>query len=54
VQVVARSGELGDLPRKIAALATNILRKETFPSLIDAYPWIKDQLTWPVLSQAES
>jgi DNA-binding transcriptional LysR family regulator len=47
VQVVARSGELGDLPGNIAALATSILKDETFPPLIEAYPWFAEQLIWP-------
>jgi DNA-binding transcriptional LysR family regulator len=47
VQVVARAGELGDLPRKVAALATQVLKEQTFPPLIAAYPWFQDQLVWP-------
>jgi DNA-binding transcriptional LysR family regulator len=47
VQVVARAGELGDLPRKVATLATDVLREVTFPPLIEAYPWLADQLVWP-------
>ncbi len=49
VQVVSRSGELGELPRKVASLATHVLRETTFPPLIDAYPWLEDQLIWPDL-----
>ncbi len=47
VQVVCRAGELGDLPRTVAALATQVLKEETFPPLIAAYPWFADQLIWP-------
>jgi DNA-binding transcriptional LysR family regulator len=54
VQVVARSGELGDLPQRIAALATHVLREETFLPLIEAYPWFTDHLTWPALARKES
>ncbi len=54
VQVVARAGELGDLPRKVAALATQVLRERTFPPLIAAYPWFRDQLVWPTDAKAEA
>ncbi len=47
VQVVARPGELGDLPRTIAVLASRVLREQTFPRLIAAHPWFNDQLVWP-------
>ncbi len=53
VQVVARAGELGDLPRKVAALATHVLRERTFPPLIAAYPWFREQLIWPADANAE-
>ncbi len=46
VQVVARTGELGDLPAKTAALARTVLREKTFPPLVDALPWVKPQLIW--------
>jgi DNA-binding transcriptional LysR family regulator len=47
VQVVARTNELGDIPRLTAALCQNILRDESFPPLIVEYPWMKQQLKWP-------
>ena len=47
VQVVARTGELGDLPRKIAKLASTVLKEHSFSALIIAYPWLVDQLVWP-------
>ena len=47
VQVVARAGELGDLPRSIAVLATGVLKELSIPPLIDAYPWLADHLIWP-------
>ena len=47
VQIVARSGELGELPRKTAQLATNILRDQTFPPIITQFPWMAEQLVWP-------
>jgi len=48
VQVVARAGELGDIPRRTAALSTQVLREATFPPLIADYPWLEEQLVWPV------
>jgi DNA-binding transcriptional LysR family regulator len=53
VQVVARAGELGDLPGKVATLATQVLKEQTFPPLIAAYPLFRDQLVWPVNANAE-
>lgn len=47
VQIVARANELGDLPRKTAALCSQVLRETIFPSLIVEYPWLDDQLVWP-------
>jgi DNA-binding transcriptional LysR family regulator len=46
VQVVARSGELGDLPAEVAKIAARELREATFPPLIAQYPWLEEQLTW--------
>ncbi len=49
VQIVARTGELGDLPRKTAQLATHVLRDQTFPPIIAQFPWLADQLIWPAM-----
>jgi DNA-binding transcriptional LysR family regulator len=46
VQVVARAGELGSLPREIAALATQELRDKTLPPLVARFPWLAAQLKW--------
>lgn len=46
VQVVARAGELGDLPRETAVLARNVLRDSVFPPLIAQYPMLENQLVW--------
>ena len=46
VQVVARSGELGDLPAQVARIGARELRETTFPPLIAQYPWLTEQLTW--------
>ena len=47
VAVVARSGELGDLPTLTATLARDVLRTQTFPPLIAALPWVEDMIGWP-------
>ena len=46
VQVVARSGELGDIPEKMARLCARELRETTFPPLIAEAPWLAEQLIW--------
>ena len=46
VQVVARGGELGNLPAELAKLCANELRTVTFPPLIDHMPWLAEQLIW--------
>ncbi len=46
VQVVARAGELGELPGQMARLCARELRETTFPPLIDRYPWLAQQLVW--------
>jgi DNA-binding transcriptional LysR family regulator len=48
VQVVSRVGELGELPAQMAQLATRVLKEETFAPLVAAYPWLNEQLIWPV------
>ena len=46
VQVVARRGDLGDLPIAIAILARKVLHDDTFGALLTAYPWIDGHLDW--------
>ena len=46
VQVVARRGELGDLPAQMAKLCASELRQTTFPPLIEQAPWLAEQLIW--------
>jgi len=46
IQVIARAGELGDLPAATAALARDVLREATFPPLIERYPWLVSELRW--------
>ena len=47
VQVVARSGELGQLPADIAQLAQRVLAETTFPPLVEALPWLGPLLARP-------
>jgi DNA-binding transcriptional LysR family regulator len=54
IQVVARAGELGDIPKLTADLCTRTLQEITFPPLIAVYPWLEQQLLWPVPKDAES
>jgi hypothetical protein len=54
IQVVARAGELGDIPKLTAELCTRTLQEITFPPLIAAYPWLEQQLIWPALKDTES
>ena len=46
VQVVARTGELGDLPAQMARICARELRETTFPPLVAEAPWLADQLVW--------
>lgn len=46
IHVVARTHELGDIPRLTAALCLEVLREKTFPPLIAEYPWMAQQLVW--------
>ena len=46
VQVVARAGELGDIPAQMAQLCARELRETTFPPLIAEAPWLADHLIW--------
>ncbi len=47
VQVVARAGELGDIPKLTASVCQRVLREKTFASVTTEYPWIEEQLRWP-------
>ncbi|MEY3834052.1 MAG: hypothetical protein RLZZ130_1530 [Pseudomonadota bacterium] len=50
VQVVARIDELGNIPSLTAALCQQVLQEKIFPPLIEEYPWMAQQLTWPSAS----
>lgn len=47
VKIVARAGELGDIPAATAALCQRELRHKAFAQTIDSFPWIERQLMWP-------
>jgi DNA-binding transcriptional LysR family regulator len=53
VQVVARSNELGNIPRLTAALCLDVLRDKAFPPLIAEYPWMQQQLIWANAATAD-
>ncbi|MCL1488664.1 MAG: hypothetical protein MH186_12860 [Marinobacter sp.] len=38
-----RTGELGDLPQEIAAIAKRILREEAFQEIVQFVPWLQDE-----------
>ena len=46
VQVVARAGELGNLPQEVAKICAKELKEVTFPPLIQQMPWLEEQITW--------
>ncbi len=54
VQVVSRSGELGDIPKRTATLCRQTLRDVTIPPLIATYPWIRDEMRWPTTEEASA
>lgn len=46
IQLVARKGEFGDLPRDMALQAAAILRGGKVESLIRMFPWIEGAMAW--------
>jgi DNA-binding transcriptional LysR family regulator len=44
IQLIARKGELGAIPSKIAALIQSILVSDILPRLQTQAPWITDEL----------
>ncbi|MEG3152415.1 LysR family transcriptional regulator [Sphingomonas sp. ZT3P38] len=52
IQLVARRGEFGDLPREIAAHARAILRTSRVGALAQHYPWLSSSVEWPEESAA--
>ncbi len=51
VQVVSRSGELGDIPLQVAATCRRALRETILPSIFSIYPWMTELLIWPAMSE---
>ncbi|MCL1483384.1 MAG: LysR substrate-binding domain-containing protein [Marinobacter sp.] len=41
--IMYRTGELGDLPQEIAAIAKRILREEAFQEIVQFVPWLQDE-----------
>jgi DNA-binding transcriptional LysR family regulator len=50
IQVVSRAGELGDIPRLTASLCQTVLRDTVFPRTFANYPWMEQQLSWPMVA----
>lgn len=47
VKLVARAGELGDLPARVAATGRDILREGPFRSLTERIPWLEPLIVYP-------
>jgi DNA-binding transcriptional LysR family regulator len=47
IQLVARRGEFGDLPREIASHARTILLDGCLGLLAQQYPWLSSSIDWP-------
>jgi DNA-binding transcriptional LysR family regulator len=47
IKVVARAGTLGRIPITVATTCSRILRQQSFPVLLEQYPWINDLIDWP-------
>jgi DNA-binding transcriptional LysR family regulator len=48
--LLSRSGEFGDLPRRLAGIASRILTTEVLPELVGVVPWLGDAIAirpWP-------
>jgi DNA-binding transcriptional LysR family regulator len=52
VQVVSRAGELGDIPQVAASLCQKVLRDDVFARTIQSFPWIEQELSWPMSATA--
>ena len=52
VQVVARVGELSDIPQVTAALCQRVLRNDALAHTIESFPWIEQELVWPTVAGA--
>lgn len=54
IQLVARRGEFGLLPRDIATLAARSLRRSRLTDLVRQLPWLEAVIGWPGDGEAES
>lgn len=50
VQVVARAGELSDIPQVTAALCQRVLRNDALAHTIESFPWIEQELVWSTVA----
>lgn len=44
LHLITRSGDYGELPRKVASLACNVLREHCLPEMKKLMPWVVDQI----------
>lgn len=44
LHLIARSGEYGELPRRVAQLSCDILKRECMPEMRGLVPWLRNQL----------
>ena len=44
--LIARENSMGDIPERVAAEASRILKEECMPVLFDKIPWLEDKLEW--------
>jgi hypothetical protein len=44
--LLARETSMGDIPLRVAAEATRILRDECMPVLFNKIPWLEEKLKW--------
>lgn len=51
IQLVSRTGDLGDLPESTAQFVQKYLREHAFPPLVERFPWLEPALVWDQLSQ---
>ena len=44
ISLIARAGELGDLPGKLAALCIELFRAKCLPDLLQCWPWLAEEM----------
>jgi hypothetical protein len=53
IQLVSRTGDLGDLPESTALFVQKYLREQAFPPLVERFPWLEPSLVWDQVSQGK-